>query len=46
MDCFECGYAVFLDEDKMMLFINDDVLGFVIVSSFKFVDNNFAFFGE
>ena len=46
MDGFEWWYAVLFYEYKMKLFINDDMLRLMIITTFDFIDDNFTFLRE
>ena len=42
----ESGDTVLIYENEMVLFINNDVLRFVVITSSNFIDEHFAFLGE
>lgn len=46
MDGSKSGYTVVLNIDEVMFFVNNNMLGFMIISSLQFVYDNFAFLGE
>ena len=46
VDGFKDRYAVLLHKYEVVLFIYNNMLCFVIFTSFHFEDDNFTFFGE
>ena len=46
VDGSKSWYAVVLNIDEVMLLINNNMFGFMVVSSLQFVDDNFAFLGK
>lgn len=46
MDCLEDRDAVLLNEDEVMLFVDYDVFGLVVLPCPHLVQNNFALLGE